>query len=58
MHLQIYAKEDTDAKKRNEILRERNAEKKGKGQAESAEPLQNEKGFVIFSFAMLALIAI
>ncbi|KAF8215759.1 pleiotropic drug resistance ABC transporter [Mycena galopus ATCC 62051] len=43
---QIFAREDADAKKRNEILRARKAEKKGKAHTESVEPLQNEKGTV------------
>ncbi|KAJ7135007.1 ABC-2 type transporter-domain-containing protein [Mycena crocata] len=43
----IYAKEDNDTKKRNEVLRARKAERKGKGHSDSElepEPVQEKKG--------------
>ncbi|KAF7347495.1 Pleiotropic drug resistance ABC transporter protein [Mycena venus] len=46
LSVQIFAKEDNDTKKRNEALRARKAEKKGKAHVKSVEPLKTEKGTV------------
>ncbi|KAJ7109815.1 ABC-2 type transporter-domain-containing protein [Mycena epipterygia] len=43
--VQIFAREDQDTKRRNEVLRARKEERKGKGYAES-EHAQNEKGTI------------